>query len=58
MTTLLSRFTEQAQQVLRAEVVSSSRIFWLSGLALLASLPLLVLVRDAGGGSGGAVHME
>ena len=104
MTTLLSRFTEQARQVLRAEIVSTSpvtlqrlatvsrglmargvdgftakqqaiamidrqvtaqasvigfgRIFWLSGLALLPSLPLLLLVRDAGGGSTGTMHID
>ena len=104
MTTLLTRYTEQANQVLRAEVVASSpitvervaaltrgfagrgmdlytakqqaiamidrqvlaqasvigfgRIFLLSGIALVISLPLLVLVGDAPRGGGGSVHLE
>jgi DHA2 family multidrug resistance protein len=104
MTTLLSRFTEQANQVLRAEVVASSpvtlqrlatltrgfvgrgidpytakqqaiamidrqvlgqanviafgKIYLLSGIVLIASLPLLLFVRNARAAGGSAVHLE
>lgn len=104
MTTLLTRFSEQANQVLRAEVVASSpvtlerlaaltrafigrgfdpytarqqavamierqvlgqanviafgKIYLLSGIVLVASLPLLLLVRSGRTTGGGAVHPE
>jgi hypothetical protein len=47
-------------QSLRAIVIAFSKVYLLSGAILLATLPLLLLVRKTkpSGGKAGAVHAE